>query len=115
MRATSGPEHQRGGAHGLDQFVFGFGVAEIAATDDGAVGGAAVAELDLRAHGDEQLALGLDVANVGDVFQDELVFGEEGGGHCRESRVFRSADAHCTDERIAAPHYELIHKAPLPP
>jgi hypothetical protein len=36
----------------------------------------------------EQLALGLDVADLGDVFEDDLVFGEDGGGHAGERGVF---------------------------
>ncbi len=62
------------------------------AIDGGAVLRAAVAELDLGAHGGEQLALGLDVADLRDVFEDDLVFGEDGGGHAGEGGVFGSGD-----------------------
>jgi hypothetical protein len=44
-------EDERAGAHGLDDLVLGDGVGEDGALDAGAVLGAAVAELDLGAHG----------------------------------------------------------------
>src|SRR6185437_3932157 len=80
-------EHEGAGAHGLDDLVLGDGVGEHAALDAGAVLGAAVAELDLGAHGGEQLALGLDVTDLRDVFEDDLVFSEDGGGHAGERGV----------------------------
>ena len=77
-------EHQRGGAHGLDQFVGGFGTGEIRAVDGGAVLGASVAEFDLGAHGGEQVARGLNVADLGNVFEDDRLVGEQSGGHAGE-------------------------------
>jgi hypothetical protein len=102
-------EDERGGSHGFDDLVFGDGVGEDGALDVGAVLGAAVAELDLGAHGDEQLALGLDVVDLGDVFEDDLVFGEDGGGHAGERGVFGSGDFDGAEEGIAAAYYELVH------
>ena len=64
-------EDERGGAHGLDEFVRSFGVGEIRAVNGGAVLGAAVAEFDFGAHGGEQVARGFDVADLGNVFEDD--------------------------------------------
>ena len=82
------PEDERGGAHGLDDLVLGDGVGQDGALDGGAVLGAAVAELDLGAHGGEELALGLDVLHLRDVLEDDLLLSEDGGGHAGESGVF---------------------------
>ncbi len=76
---------------------------------------AAVAELDFGAHGGEQLALGLDVADLGDIFEDDFVFGEDGGGHAGQGRVFCAADADGAEQRIAAADYEFIHKRLIAP
>ena len=70
---------------------------------------AAVAEFDFGAHGDEQLALGLDVADLGNVFEGDFVFGEDGGGHAGKGGVFGAGDAHGADQRIAAANDEFIH------
>ena len=67
-------EHQGRRTHGLDQFVGSFGIHQVAAADGGAMLRATVAELDLGAHGSQQLALGLDVANLRNVFQDDRLF-----------------------------------------
>src|SRR5262249_52329155 len=64
-------QDERGGAHGLHQVISSFRIDEIVAGNGGAVRGASVAEFDLGAHGDQQVALGLDVADVGNVFQDD--------------------------------------------
>ncbi len=66
----------------------------------GAVLGAAVAEFNLGAHAGEELALGLDVLDLRDVFEDDLVFGQDGGGHARESGVFGSGDFNGAEERV---------------
>ena len=75
--------------------------------------GAAVAELDLGAHADEQLALGLDVADLRDVFEDDFAFGEDGGGHAGERGVFCSGDFDGAEKRVAAAYYELVHMTSL--
>ena len=106
-------EDERAGAHGLDDLVLGDGVGEDGALDAGAVLGAAVAELDLGAHGDEELALGLDVADLRDVFEDDLVFGEDGGGHAGERGVLCAGDFDGAEKGIAAAYYELVHRSSL--
>ena len=50
--------------------------------------GAAVARVHFAAHGGEQLALGLDVLDLGDVLEDDLVFGEDGSRPCRAGPSF---------------------------
>ena len=102
-------EHERAGAHGLDDLVLGDGVGQDAALDAGAVLGAAVAELDLGAHGGEQLALGLDVADLRDVFEDDLVFGEDGGGHAGKGGVLGSGDFDGAEKGVTAAYNKLIH------
>ena len=104
-----GAEDQRRSAHGLDDLVFRGRVGEDAARDGSAMLGAAVAELDFAAHGGEQLALGLDVLDLGDVFENDFVFGEDGGGHAGQGGVFCAADADGAKQRIAAANYEFIH------
>ena len=86
-------QHQRRGAHGLDQFIGGFGVARLSTADGSAMLGAAIAQFDLGAHGGQQLALGLDVAHLGDVFQDDRLIGEQRRRHGGQRGVLRAADA----------------------
>ena len=83
------------------------------ALDAGAVLGAAVAEFDLGAHAGEELALGLDVADLRDVFEDDLVFGEDGGGHAGKGGVFGSGDFDGAEKGVAAAYYELVHSVSL--
>jgi hypothetical protein len=106
-------EDQRAGAHGLDDLVLGDGVGEDAALDASAVVGAAVSELDLGAHGGEQAALGFDVADLGDVFQDDLALGEDGGGHAGERGVLCSGDLDGAQEGVSAANDKLVHLASL--
>src|ERR1700677_4669968 len=93
----------------LDDLVFGCGIGEDGALDVGAMLGAAVAKLDLGTHADQELALGLDVTDLWDVFEDDLVFSEDGGGHAGERGVFGSGDFDGAEERVAAAYYELVH------
>ena len=74
-------QYQRRGAHGLDDLIFRYGIGEQAAGDGGAVLRAAVAKLDLGAHGDQQFALGLNIAHLRNVFEDDFVFCQDGCGH----------------------------------
>ncbi len=104
-----GTEHQRAGAHGLDDLVLGDGVGENAALNASAMLGAAIAEIDLGTHGSEQFALGLDVADLRDIFEDDLIFGEDGGSHTREGGVFCSGNFDGSEEGIAAAYNKLIH------
>ena len=103
------PEHQRRGAHGLDDLEYSGGVGEDAAGDGGAMLGAAVAQLDFAAHRGEELTLGLDVLHLGDVFEDDFVFGEDGRGHAGAGAELCAADADGAEQRIAAADYEFIH------
>ncbi len=69
-----------------------------------------VAQLDFAAHrGEELAAIGLDVLHLGDVFEDDFVFGEDGRGHAGQGRIFCAADADGAEQRIAAADYEFIH------
>ncbi len=103
-------EHQRGGAHGLDEFVGGFGGVEFGAVDGGAVLGASVAEFDFGAHGGEQVARGLNVADLRNIFEDDGLIGEQGGGHAGKRGIFCAADAHRAEQRLSAADYEFVHE-----
>ena len=71
--------------------------------------GAAVSQFDFGAHGREQLARGLDVAHLRNIFQDYRFIGEQGSGHRRQRGIFGAADADCSQQRIAAANYEFVH------
>ncbi len=102
-------EDQRRCAHGLDDLVLGDGVRQDGAPDVGAVLGAAIAELDLGSHGREEFALGLDVADLRDVFEDDLFLREDGGGHAGERGVLGAGDFDGSEEGVAAAYNELVH------
>ena len=104
---------QGGGAHGLDQFVGRFGLGEIGAVNGGAVVGASVAKFDFGAHGGQQVARGLNVADLGNVFEDDGLIGEQGGGHAGQRGIFGSADADGAEQRLSAADYELVHGVSL--
>ena len=59
---------------------------------------------DRRAEADEQLAEGVDVADVGDVLEDEVFVGEERGAHRGEGMVLRAGNAHAPVEHGTALH-----------
>jgi hypothetical protein len=107
------PEHERTGAHGLDDLVLGDGVGQDAALDACTVLGAAVAELDLGAHGGEQLALGLNIADLRDVFEDNLVFGEDGGGHAGKGGVLGPGNFDGPKKGVSAAYNKLVHDPSL--
>ena len=94
----------------LTRFVGRFGIHQIAAADGGAMLRAAIAELDFGAHRRQQLALGLDVAHLRNVFQNDRLVGEQSRGHRRQRGIFRAADAHRPQQRIAAANYKLVHR-----
>ena len=71
---------------------------------------AAISELNLSAHGDQQLALRFDVADLGNVFENDFIFGEDGGGHAGKGGVLGAGDADRTEQRIAAANDKLIHE-----
>src|SRR4029077_14079076 len=60
------PKHERGSTHCLYQFVLCFRAAQIPTADAGAMVCPAHPELNLCSHRLEQLAFGLNVANIGD-------------------------------------------------
>ena len=102
---------ERTGAHGFDDFVFSFGTGESAEIDAGDVVGCAGAQFDLRAHGDQELALCFDVADLGNIFERDFVFSEDGGGHAGEGRVFGARDVDRAVQRISAANDELVHES----
>ncbi len=71
---------------------------------------AAIAEFDFRAHRCQQFALGLDVANLGNVFQDDGLVGEQGRRHGRQCGVLRTADTNGAQQRISAANHKLVHR-----
>ncbi len=100
---------QCGGAHGFDEVVRSFGSGESGAVDGGAMLSASVAELDFGAHGGQEIAGGLDVANLRNVFQDHRLIGEQGGGHAGQRGIFGAADADRAEQRLSAAKDELVH------
>src|SRR5262249_21964 len=84
-------EYQRGGSHGLDQFVRSFRACEIPAGDSGAMLGTSIAQLDFCTHGSEEFARGLDVAHLGNILQDYRFFGQQRGSHGRQGGVLGAA------------------------
>ena len=84
VRAMSGPSTSELARMVLTISYLATGSERMRALDAGAMLGAAVAEFDLGAHAGEQAALGFDVADLGDVFENDLVFSEDGGGHAGE-------------------------------
>ena len=103
------PQNQRGGPHGFDQIIRCFGSGERARANRCPVMGASVAEFDFGAHGGEQLAKGLDVAHLRDVFENHRFVGEQGCRHAGECGVLRATDSHRAEQRVATADYELIH------
>ena len=111
--ATAGDErseNQRGGTHGFHEFIRRFGCSQVLAVDGGAVMGASVAEFDFGAHGGEQVACGLNVADLRNVFENDRLIGEQGSGHAGKSGIFRAADADGAEQRLSAANDELIHE-----
>jgi hypothetical protein len=45
------------------------------------MGSATVAQFHVCAHRDEQIALRLNVADIGNIFQNHGLIGQDGGGH----------------------------------
>ena len=103
-------EHEGRGAHGLDQFIGGFGRGQSLAVNGGAMLGAAVAEFDFRSHGGEEVARSFNVAYLRNVFEDDRFVGEQGSGHAGKRSVFSAADADGAEQRFTAADYEFIHE-----
>ena len=72
--------------------------------------GASVAEFDFGAHGGQQVARGLNVAHLRNVFEDDRFVGEQRGGHAGKRGIFRAADAHGSKQRLAAADYKFVHE-----
>lgn len=102
-------KHKGTRAHGLDDLVFGDGVGEYGALDGRTVLCSAIAQLDLRSHALEQLALGLNVVDLRDVLKDDLILGEDGGCHAGKRGVLRAGDFDGAEQRVAATDNELVH------
>jgi len=71
---------------------------------------AAISEFDLGSHGFKELALGLNIANVGNAFENDWFLSQNGSCHGRQSRVFCAADTHGANQRITATNYKLVHR-----
>jgi hypothetical protein len=71
--------------------------------------GAAVSEFDFGAHGRQELASSLNVADLGNVFEDYRFVGQQSRGHGRERGILGAADANCSEQGIAAANYEFVH------
>src|SRR5438477_5403014 len=71
----------------------------------------AVAKLDIRTDGFKQAALSLNVAHIGNVLDDDGLFSEQRRCHCRQGGIFRAADSHSSDERVAAADNKLFHES----
>src|SRR5439155_8584073 len=69
----------------------------------------AIAKFYLGPHRRKQLARGLDVAHLRNIFQDHRFVGEQGSSHRREGGIFCSTDANRAQERVSAANYEFIH------
>ena len=76
--------------------------------------GASVAEFDFGAHGGQEVPGGLDVADLGNIFEDDRFVGEQGGGHAGECGVFCAADADGAEQRLAAADDEFVHRRMSP-
>src|SRR5438045_4067269 len=78
--------------------------------DGGAVMSASVAEFDISTHRSQQVTGGLDIAHLRDVFEDDWLVGQQGGGHAGKGGIFRAADADGAEQRLSAADDELIHR-----
>ena len=70
----------------------------------------AISKLHLGTHGDQQLALRFDIANLWNVLENDLILGENGGSHAGKSGVLGAGDADRTEQRIAAANDKLFHE-----
>jgi hypothetical protein len=65
---------------------------------------------DFGAHRREQPPLGGDVAHLGNVFENDLVLGQNRRRHAGQRRVLGPRDANRACERIAAANDKFIHE-----
>ena len=71
---------------------------------------ASVTELHFGTHGSQKIALSDDVADLGNIFEDDWFFGKKGRGHCRKGGILRAAHADSAEKRVTAANYEFIHE-----
>ena len=104
------PQNQSRSAHGFHQLVGSFRRIKLAAKDSRPVLRAAIAELDLSAHGGQQLARGLNIAYVRNIFQNDRLVSQQSGRHRRQRGVLCPAHSNRAQQRIAATNYKLVHR-----
>ncbi len=102
-------KNERGSAHCLDQLIRSFRRGEIGAMERSAVLGASIAEFDFGPHGGEQVARGLNVAHLRNIFEDDRLVGEQGGSHAGEGGILGAADANGAEQRVATADDEFVH------
>jgi hypothetical protein len=102
-------QDQRGGAHGFNQLVGGFRSGECKAVNGRAMLGPPVSEFDFGAHGSQEVACGLDVAHLGNVFEDDRLIGEQSGGHAGERGILSAADADRAQQGLSAAKNKFVH------
>ena len=71
--------------------------------------GATVPEFDFSPHRCQQLARRLYIAHLRNVFQDDGLVRENGGGHSRQGGILSPADANYPQQRISAADHEFVH------
>ena len=103
------PQHQRRGAHGFHQFVARLGAGNVLAMNTGAVLGASIPKFDLGAHRRQQLARGLNVAHLRNVFQNHRLIGKQRGRHAGKRGILRAADAYRPQQRLSAAYDQFVH------
>ncbi len=101
------PQHQDGGAHGLDQLV-------------GGAQGADIGSIHLHAHAlandyprpqlPEELDDGGYIPEVGDIGEIHGGIGQQGGGQQRQGGVLRPAHPHIALQAVAPLQDDLVHK-----
>src|SRR5579883_254955 len=104
------PQHQRRSPHGLDDLVLRHRIGEHTAADRSPMLRAAIAQLNFSPHRNQQFALGLNVAHLRNVLEDDLIFSKDGRSHAGKRRVLRAADANGSNKGIAPANHEFIHE-----
>src|SRR5439155_17813576 len=103
------PQDERRCAHLFHQFIRGFGAGQSASADGGAMLSATVSQFDFSAHGSQEFARSFDIAHLWNIFQNDWLVGQQGGGHSGQGSVLGAADADCSQQRIAPSDYKLVH------
>ena len=71
---------------------------------------AAVAQFDFGSHGRQQVASGLNVAHLRNIFENDGFFSQQSRGHARQCRILSPADANRAQKRRSAADDKFIHK-----